>query len=166
MFGSLIFSGTSTLNSLSVSVMILSGTSKSSSKSTRSSASYCDKGWRKRDRNVAVQTIWCWSTCGFAWWLSGSLQILHGDSYSMTFSFFPPKFGTAQTTRPTMDLLMSRSVSSGFDLAGTPSNSSLPLLNIDIAHQHTSKKVTHTHIRIHRRIHSCVVFGLPATKIQ
>ena len=30
---------------------------------------WLDKGWGNPDRNVVAQTICCWWTCGFAWWL-------------------------------------------------------------------------------------------------
>ena len=29
---------------------------------------WLDKGRGNPDRNVDVQTTWCWRTCGFAWW--------------------------------------------------------------------------------------------------
>ena len=32
-------------------------------------AIWLDKGWGNPDRNVVAQTICCWWTCGFAWWL-------------------------------------------------------------------------------------------------
>ena len=34
-----------------------------------SSQTWLDKGWGNPDRNGAVQTIWCWWTREFDWWL-------------------------------------------------------------------------------------------------
>ena len=74
----------------------------SSSKSTRSPATYCfsndvsvwvapafiksnhltwlDKGWGNPDQNVVAKTICCWWTCGFAWWLWFPSKNHHWDN--------------------------------------------------------------------------------------
>ena len=61
---------------MTVSVMVLAGKSKSSSKSTRVHqqhivsllATWLDKGWGNPDQNVVAQTLkCCWWMCGFAW---------------------------------------------------------------------------------------------------
>ena len=53
---------------------------------------YQVKGWGNPDRNVVAQTICCWWTCGFAWWLWFPSKSHHWNRFSDCFDCRHSKF--------------------------------------------------------------------------